>query len=460
LSRGRAASNTSQPSSHDSDKPGLAPRRVAARILAAVVDRQTSLDGMLNPTNGNRAYRDLSPADQELTRAIILASLRHLPVIKAFLAKLVERPLPEGARALVHVLTVAAAQILYLGTPDRAAVDLAVEQALGDPRNRRFAPLVNAVLRRMSREKSTRLPELEADTVNAPAWFADRLRSVYGDATAGILRAHATPAPLDLTVKADPDGWANRLDGTVLSTGSVRLVDPDGPVTELPGFSEGAWWVQDAAAAIPAKLFGDVAGQRIADLCAAPGGKTAQLAAAGARVTALDLSAKRLKRLEQNLQRLRLEVEICQGNLLDWQPAELFDCVLLDAPCSSTGTVRRHPNIPWTKGPEDVARLADLQARMLRRALTLVRPGGTVVFSNCSLDPAEGEDLVAALLQERSDIVRQAIAPDAWPGLEAAVTPQGDIRTTPAMLPADDARFSGLDGFYASVLIVMDNQDK
>ncbi len=455
MSRGRAASKTSRPSS-DTAKPGLAARRAATRILAAVVDRQTSLDGLLDPVNGNRAFRDLPAADQALTRAIVLAALRHLPVIEAFLGSLVDRPLPEGARALVHVLTTAAAQILYLDTPDRAAVDLAVEQARGDPRNRRFAPLVNAVLRRMSREKQTRLPQIEAGTLNAPAWFAERLQTAYGEAADAILRAHATPAPLDLTIKADPRGWAERLGGTLLPTGTVRLAGHDGPVTALPGFEEGAWWVQDAAAAIPARLFGDVAGRRIADLCAAPGGKTAQLAAAGAAVTALDLSANRLKRLSQNMQRLQLDVEVRQGDLMDWQPDSPFDGVLLDAPCSSTGTVRRHPDIPWTKGPADIAKLAALQERMLHKALTLVRPGGLVVFSNCSLDPAEGEDLVARLLEEQSDVARQPIAASDWPGLEAAVTGDGDFRTTPAMLPAADPRLAGLDGFFASVLVVKD----
>ena len=457
MSRSRAASKTSRQSSEHGGKPGLAARRAAARILAAIVDRQTSFDGMFDPVNGNRVFRDLSVADQALTRAIVVASLRHLPVIEAFLPTLVERPLPEGARALVHVLTVAAAQILYLDTPDRAAVDLAVEQARSDPRNRRFAPLVNAALRRMSREKTTRLAQIEADTVNAPAWFAERLRESYGEAADAILHAHTVPAPLDLTVKADPEIWAERLGGTLLPTGSVRLAGHDGSITELPDFAEGAWWVQDAAAAIPAQLFGDIAGRRIADLCAAPGGKTAQLAAAGAAVTALDLSANRLKRLSQNMQRLQLDVEIGRGDLMDWQPDERFDGVLLDAPCSSTGTVRRHPDIPWTKGPADIAKLAALQDRMLRKALTLVRPGGLVVFSNCSLDPAEGENLVARLLEERSDIERRPVKPSDWPGLEAAITGNGDIRTTPAMLPAADPRASGLDGFFASVLVVKDN---
>ncbi len=438
------------------DKPGLASRQVAVKLLAAIVDRATPLDGLVDPLNGNRAYRNLTQADQALVRAMLLAALRHLTVIEAFLAGLVDRPLPEGARPLKHVLTIAAVQILYLDTPDHAAVDLAVEQARQDPRNRRFAPLVNAVLRRMSREKSRRLPELEATTANAPKWFADRLRKAYGDTADAILRSHAVPPALDITVKSDPEMWAKRLGGTVLPTGSVRLTEFDGPVTGLPGFEEGDWWVQDAAASIPARLFGDVRGQRIADLCAAPGGKTAQLAAAGAAVTAVDLSANRLKRLAENMRRLRLEVDIIQADLMEWQPQGDFDGVLLDAPCSATGTVRRHPDIPWTKGPHDIAKLAALQGRMLRRAFTLVRPGGIVVYANCSLDPMEGEQLIDGVLLECDHVHRCPVDGSRWPGLETMINAHGDVRTTPAMLPHADPTRSGLDGFFASVLVVKD----
>lgn len=435
-------------------KPGLEARQAASKLLAAIVDRKTSLDGLLDPVNGNRALRALSPPDQALVRAILMSALRHRPLIDAFLRLLLDKPLPEGARALSHVLHVAAAQILYLDTPDRAAVDIAVEQARRDPRNRRFAPLTNAVLRRMSREKATALPQLQATTVNAPGWFAERLRAAYGDTADEILRAHGHEPAIDITVKSDPAEWADRLGGLVLPTGSVRLRDSDGPVTGLPGFQEGAWWVQDAAASIPARLFGDVAGQRIADLCAAPGGKTAQLAAAGADITAVDLSKNRLKRLTENMERMGLAVTIVQGDLLDWQPGSLFDGVLLDAPCSSTGTVRRHPDIPWTKSPADIEKLAGLQERLLRKALSLVKPGGRVVFANCSLDPMEGEDVVQRVLEEYPNVARIPVEAGRWPGLEASISTSGDIRTTPAMLPHAEPRLAGLDGFFASVLTV------
>lgn len=434
------------------DKPGLAARQAAARLLAAVIDKRTSLDGLLDQKGGNPAFTGLDRNDQALVRAILLAALRHRTIIEAVIATLVDRPLPPGARALVHVLHVAAAQIIYLDLPDHAAVDLAVEQASIDPRNRRFAALVNAVLRRLIREKQALVPAVESKTRNAPPWFDERLRAAYGARADRILAAHGSVPPLDLTVKSDPQAWAERLGGILLPTGTVRLGALTGPVTDLPGFAEGQWWVQDAAASIPARLFGNVGGMRIADLCAAPGGKTAQLIVAGAEVTAVDLSRNRLRRLGENLARLGLEAEILEADCLDWQPDGTFDAVLLDAPCSSTGTVRRHPDIPWTKGPEDVEKLAALQEKMLRHAITLVRPGGKIVFSNCSLDPAEGEDMVQRVIDTEPHLQRISIDQADWPGLEEAVSGRGEMRTTPDMLPNENARLAGMDGFFACLL--------
>lgn len=434
------------------EKPGLAARQAASKLLAAVIDRKTSLDGMLDAENGNPGYRALNEADRALVRAILNTSLRHLPRIQAVIDSLVETPLPEGARALYHVLTVAAAQILYLDVPDHSAVDLAVEQAHGDPRSRRFANLVNAVLRRLAREKVSHLTATHAVPV-VPAWFLDRLASVYGeDHASRIAQSLLEPAAIDLTVKSDAASWSERLGGKVLPTGSVRLSSFSGRIPDLEGFEQGEWWVQDAAASIPAKLFPSLAGKRVADLCAAPGGKTAQLAQAGANVTALDQSGNRLKRLNGNLARLGLSAVTVETNLLDFRPEELFDAVLLDAPCSSTGTIRRHPDVLWTKGPADIEKLAKLQERLLRHAMTLVKPGGYLVFSNCSLDPLEGEDVTARVLSDSIDWSRAEIDRNDWPGLDEAVSPLGAFRTTPAMLPGGEGVAGGLDGFYAVLL--------
>ncbi|KQY23785.1 RsmB/NOP family class I SAM-dependent RNA methyltransferase [Pararhizobium sp.] len=447
--RGQSAEN---PAFERSDKPGIRARQAAAKMLAAVVDRKTSLDGMLDAGNGNPVYRELNEADRALVRAILNSALRQLPRIEAMIGSLLQNPLPEGARALDHVLTVAAAQILYLDIPDHSAVDLAVEQAQIDPRNKRFASLVNAVLRRMSREKQDLLENVGEKIPAIPAWFHKRLVTYYGaDEAARIADALLAPAAIDLTVKSDPQGWAEKLNGRLLPTGSVRLAGFSGSVPSLEGFEDGEWWVQDAAAALPAKLFGDLAGKRVVDLCAAPGGKTAQLILAGADVTALDQSASRLKRLKGNLARLGLAAATQEINMADFRTGELFDAALLDAPCSSTGTIRRHPDVLWTKGPEDIEKLAVLQEKLLRHALTLVKPGGLVVFSNCSLDTREGEDVTARVLAD-GDCERVAIRPSDWSGLEKAVTPLGEFRTTPAMIDPQDGFAGGLDGFYAVVL--------
>ena len=433
-------------------KPGLEVRTTAAKLLAAAVDKKISLDGMLDLTHGNPAYKALNDADRALARAILTTAFRHLPRLEAAIGSLLETPLPEGARALQHVLIVAAAQILHLNVPSHSAVDLAVEQANRDPRNRRFAKLVNAILRRLVREKDDVLART-ASVSPVPAWFSDRLTAAYGaDEAARIAEAQLVPPAIDLTVKTDPAGWAEKLGGKVLPTGGIRLGSFEGSVALLEGFEAGEWWVQDAAAAIPAQLFGDLKGKRIADLCAAPGGKTAQLIHAGADVTAVEQSSNRLARLKENLVRLGLEANLVGGDLFNFEPEQPLDGILLDAPCSSTGTTRRHPDVLWTKGPEDIAKLAGLQEKMLRHAVTLVKPGGLIVFSNCSLDPSEGEDLVARVLADIPDLERVPVDPKDWPGLEAAISPLGEFRTTPAMLPGDEKFVGGMDGFFASVI--------
>lgn len=427
-------------------KPGLEARMAAVKLLSAVIDQKTSLDGMLDEEHGNPAYRALNPADRGLVRAILNSCLRQLTRIDAIFDRFLDKPLPEGARNLRHILAVAAAQILFLEVPDHSAVDLAVEQARRDPRSARFANLVNALLRRLGREKETVLAAVSATVPVFPAWFQGRLEAVYGaDAARAIGEACLTPAPVDLTVKGDPEHWAGVLGGTVTPTGSVRLAAFDGSITELAGFSEGQWWVQDAAAAIPARLFGNLHGKSAADLCAAPGGKTAQLVMAGGHITAVEQSASRMKRLKGNLARLGLTAEFLQSKLEDLPSEPRYDAILLDAPCSSTGTIRRHPDVYWTKDATDVAKLAGLQGRLLRHAFAMLKPRGTLVFSNCSLDPSEGEELVEAFLAENDKAARLPVRAEDWPGLAAAIDAKGDIRTTPAML-------GGMDGFYASVL--------
>lgn len=431
--------------------PGLAARQAAARLLAAVIDARTPLDGLTDHEHGHPQYRALDMRDRALVRAILVTALRYRMTIAGLIGRRLEKPLPPNATALSHILHVAAAQILFLDIPDSAAVDLAVTHAKADPRTARFSGLVNGVLRAIARSKQAELAEALATTEDAPDWFSGRLKAAYGEAAASrILAMHRHEAPVDFSVKAEPQTWAERLGGIVTPTGTVRVERLPAPVTELPGFAEGAWWVQDAAAALPARLLGDVRGLRVADLCAAPGGKTAQLALAGADVTALDSSKNRLARLEQNLARLGLPVRAVLADLLRFVPDELFDAVLLDAPCSSTGTVRRHPDVPWTKTPEDIRKLADLQARLLAHAVTLVKPGGRIVFSNCSLDPLEGEDLYREFLDRTPGVSDDPLSRGEIASIDPYLTAQGTLRSTPAGMELGLPGISGLDGFFAA----------
>lgn len=438
----------------EADRPGLAARMAAARLLAAVIDKATALDALTDQEHGHPQFLALEPRDRALVRAILVTALRYRGTITALIEKRLQRPLPANARTLDHILHVAAAQMLFLDVPDSAAVDLAVSHANSDPRSRRFASLVNAVLRELGRRKERALPAALAQSTDAPDWFVQRLVHAYGaERTAAILAIHRLEPPMDFTVKSEPQSWADKFGGVVLGNGSVRVGRLPAPVAELPGYADGAWWVQDMAASLPATMLGDVKGKRVLDLCAAPGGKTAQLAAAGAEVTAVDLSASRLKRLGANFKRLKLEAEIVEANALTYSPGKPFDAVLLDAPCSSTGTVRRHPDVPWTKTPADIVKLADLQRRMLDHAVTLIKPDGVVVFANCSLDPLEGEELVESFLAENPEFMIDPVDPEAVPGSADFITECGWLRTTPEALRVEPEALSGCDGFFAVRLV-------
>jgi 16S rRNA (cytosine967-C5)-methyltransferase len=432
--------------------PGLAVRRLAATVIDGVLRRRRPLDELLLDDARTLAALD-QERDRALARALIGMVLRRLGTLRHVVASFVERGLPAQAPQVETALLLGAAQILFLDVPDHAAVDLAVRLVQADRHAARFAGLVNAVLRRVTREGAARLAALDAIALDTPDWLFTRWTKTYGQDTARAIAGAGSREPaLDLTVKSDPDRWAKRLDGRVLPTGTVRTV-AHGPVTALPGFAEGEWWVQDAAAALPARLFGSLAGLRVADLCAAPGGKTAQLATTGAAVTAVDRAAARLERLRQNLTRLKLTAELVCADATAWTPDRAdFDAVLVDAPCTSTGTIRRHPDVPWLKRESDIAALANLQARLIERALALTRPGGTLVYCTCSLEPEENEDVVAALLCRAPGVNRLPIADDEVFGRTEFINAAGDLRTLPCHFPDADWRFSGGDGFYAARL--------
>jgi 16S rRNA (cytosine967-C5)-methyltransferase len=428
---------------------GLGAREAAVRLIAAVMHKQRSLDDALPKEFASDA---LAPRDRALARLIAGTVLRHAGELKAVLAGYLEKPLPEQSGNLWPILLAGAAQLLFLETPPHAAVGLAVEQARKDRHARRYDRLVNALLRRLAREGASTLQNRDAARLNVPAWLFERWIKTYGETDARrIASASLCEAPLDLSVKADAAQWAERLGGTALPTGSVRLA-AGGRIEDLAGYADGAWWVQDAAAALPARLLGDVAGHSVADLCAAPGGKTAELAAAGAHVTAVELLAARLARLRGNLDRLHLHADLVEADAATWAPGKLFDAVLLDAPCTSTGTIRRHPDILHLKRHDDIAALTALQARLLENAARLVKPGGMLVYCTCSLEPEEGAEQVARLLAREPGFVRLPIAPGDC-GIPAEwITADGDQRTLPFHLPRPQKELSGLDGFYAARL--------
>lgn len=430
------------------DRPGIAERRLAVEVVGHVLKARVALDETLDAA---LAGADLDGRDAGLARAIATATFRHLGSIRAALDVLLESGLPAKGGPLEAILLTGATQILDLGVPDHAAVDLAVTLTREDNRSAPYGKLVNAVLRRVARERDAILAARDPLAQDTPDWLAARWIAQYGAETArAIAQANAQEAALDITPKADAAAWAERLGGRLLPTGSIRLAERTA-VPDLPGYGDGAWWVQDAAAAIPARLIRAEPGARVADLCAAPGGKTAQLAAAGYAVLAVDRSASRLTRLAANLARLDLvaETRVADATTLEAEP---FDAVLLDAPCSATGTLRRHPDVAWTKDGRDIAKLAALQARLLTHAADLTRQGGSLVYCTCSLEAQEGEEIVAAFLASRPDFAHDPILATEVPGLDQAITGLGELRILPSYWPAPEPRMGGLDGFYAARL--------
>jgi len=415
-------------------------RAVALELLDAVLRDKRALDDALVDHAGLAA---LERRDRAFARLLVATVLRRLGQLDDLIGRCLDRPLSRRAWRTRDILRLGAAQLLFIETPAHAAVDTAV--ALADGPHKK---LVNAVLRRLARDGAGWRDGQDAARLNTPDWLWDSWVAAHGEsATRAIAAAHLREPPLDITVKGDAAALAESLDAEILPTGSLRRPG-FGAVTELPGFADGQWWVQDAAAALPARLLGDVRGRAVIDLCAAPGGKTAQLAAGGARVTAVDRSKARLARLRENLRRLKLDARVVAADACDWRPDTPADFVLLDAPCSATGTIRRHPDVARLKSAGDVARLAALQDRLLDAALDMLAPGGVLVYAACSLQPEEGPDRIAAALARRADIHRVPILASELGGAGELISADGDLRTLPRHW--DDR--GGMDGFFAARL--------
>jgi len=423
-------------------------RAFAIETIHAVIRKRQALDALLDRLAGDGGFAALSPPDRGLTRAIATSALRGLGIIRAALSARMAGGMPADAGPLEPALIAGVAQLLFLNVPDHAAVHATVERIKADRHGRRYAPLANAVLRAIARDKAAILAGADPLADNTPGWLAERWTRTYGEETArAIACAHLDEPPLDLTVKTDAAGWADRLGGVLLPTGSVRLRNA-GSITALPGFEDGAWWVQDMAAALPARILAPKPGERVLDLCAAPGGKTAQLVAAGAQVVAVDRSAPRLRRLTANLDRLGLTAEVQAADGLTFS-ADPFDAVLLDAPCSATGTLRRHPDTAWNRTLADLASLVDLQARLLDSAWRLTGRGGRLVYATCSLEPEEGERQVAAFLARTPDAALIPINAAMIGNCAELIDPAGFLR----VLPSQFASLGGCDGFFAALIV-------
>ncbi|MDR7102839.1 transcription antitermination factor NusB [Croceicoccus sp. BE223] len=403
---------------------GLPARRAALRMLDAVLRRGDTLDTAIGAAKG------LPPADAALARAIAAEVLRRLPDIDALIDGATRQRLPDDAKARM-VLRMMLAQALRMDIAPHAVIATGLELLEGGPR-RLAHGVFSAILKR-----ETGLPA----TPRLPGPVAKRWTRAWPDRVDAIAAGLAEPPPLDLSLRdpAETDAWAARLDAAVMAPGQLRLGRGQA-VESLPGFDEGAWWVQDFAASIPASLLGSGAGRRVLDLCAAPGGKTMQLAAAGWRVTALDIAKRRLERLRQNLLRTGLAADVVCADALQWQPEAPFDAILLDAPCTATGTCRRHPDVLHRIGSRQIAELAELQSALIARAAEWLAPGGTLVYATCSLEPEEGEERAAAASLTPEPITAAELPEGLSP------TAQGWLRTDPGML----AGAGGLDGFFVA----------
>ncbi len=429
----------------------IATRRAALQIVSTVLDKKQPLDQTLEQSH---AFNSLpEPRDRAFTRMIATTTLRRLGQIDDLIRKASSNPEKEISPPLLkHIIRIGVTQLVFMEVPDYAAVNTSVD--LTDENNlSKTKGFANAVLRKIAREGRDWTARQDIPRLNTPEWMLQKWVEDYGLKTAiEIGQGNMEEPPLDLTVKSSEDiaYWQSHLQAELLPTGSLR-VPKSGRIEEIAGYESGAWWVQDAVAALPAKLFGNIEGKVIADLCAAPGGKTAQLASQGAHVIALDRSARRLVRFRENIERLGLQDNVTTeaGDASVWKPKEGLDAILLDAPCTASGTLRKSPDVAWIKDKNDLRSLADLQERLLDNAATMLNERGILIYCTCSLFKDEGEHQIEAFLERHNDFSRAPITPPEIGGFSDAVTSQGDVR----IFPYHMASLGGMDGFYISRLV-------
>ena len=420
------------------DRAGLAARKSALAILTQVLRQRRPLDSQLE------SLKNLPVRDAGFARALASQTLRQFGELDALIRHFVPKPLaPHKAGPALEILLLGACELLILKVPAHAAVDAANNLAAADSKAVHFKSLINAVLRRIAREGEAARARLDVVRLNTPDWLWTRWSAQYGeDVARAIAAAHGQEAPLDIRLKQH--GVLHPESETLF--GLSRRVTDQGRVEDMPGFIQGDWWVQDAAATLPVLLLGDVAGKRVIDLCAAPGGKSLQLAAMGAEVTSVEIDPPRAARLSENLARIGLSAEIVERDVRDFDGTAPL--VLLDAPCTATGTIRRHPDLPWIKSAADVMAQTASSYDLLESAARMVEEGGLLVFAVCSLEREEGEEQIAAFLSGHREFHHLPVAPEEVFGHGEWISPQGDLRTLPCHLPGQ----GGMDGFYAAKL--------
>ncbi len=424
---------------------GVPARKAAQKILSEVLRKHRPLDAVQDEII---AQSRLEPRDAGFARAIASESLRRFGQIEALIRTFVPKaPPPHRAGPTLEILTAGVCELLFLDVAPHAAVDAANNLAAADSKAVHFKPLINAVMRRVAKEGKAVLAGKDATRLNTPDWLWQRWASAYGaDVARAIAEAHVQQPPTDFVLR---DASASVPEGAVQLFDNVYRLADTGRVDLLEGFAQGAWWVQDFAASLPVRLFGDVRGRRVIDLCAAPGGKTMQLAALGANVTAVEREASRLARVRENLERMQFAAELIEADIRDYTPDTPAPFVLLDAPCSATGTIRRHPELPWIKSGADITMTAQAAGEFLDVAADMVAPGGMLVFAVCSLEPEEGVEQVEDFLARNDAFQRKPVEAVEIFGLSELISAQGDLRTLPSHL----ADKGGMDGFYAARLV-------
>lgn len=437
--------------------PGLVVRQTASRLLSAIIDKKISLDGLFDTKNGHPHYLKLSKSEKNLCRAILQTSLRHHAGLDWQLNDYLQNPLPKNAHALRHLIHIGATQILHLRIPSHAAIFLAVAHSKCDPRTKRFSGLVNAILRKFDKD-GEKYPLKDNPLEHIPQWFKDKLLKNYPkNIVEQIVICQNFLPNLDLRLKKDDIGervlWSKKLKASILPAGALRLANPHVDVPEIEGFNEGKWFVQNAASSLVVHIMGNTKGKKIIDLCAAPGGKTAQLISKGAQVTAIDNIKTRFNRLNLNLKRLNLKANTWFGSFQNYPEQNQFDIVLLDAPCSSTGTIRRHADVLWTKDEKDISLLIEAQKKMLSESIKFLKKNGMLIFSNCSILMEEGEILITDFLKKHNNMKLLPITAEEYPELQPFINEKGCLRTTPASLPNIDPNLAGMDGFFAARFI-------